>query len=46
VCAWIAAAFYIGIVLRENAFRAHLYLIAAPNTRSTSRSSAPAVDRE
>jgi RNA polymerase sigma-70 factor (ECF subfamily) len=29
VCAWIAAAFYIGIVLRENAFRAHLYLIAA-----------------
>jgi hypothetical protein len=28
VCAWIAAAFYIGIVLRENAFRAHLYLIA------------------
>src|SRR5262245_7358920 len=30
VCAWIAAAFYIGIVLRENAFRAHLYLIANP----------------
>jgi hypothetical protein len=28
VCAWIAAAFYIGIVLRENAFGARLYLIA------------------
>jgi hypothetical protein len=28
VCGWITAAFYIGIVLRENAFWARLYLIA------------------
>jgi hypothetical protein len=28
VCAWIAAAFYVGIVVRETAFWARLYLIA------------------
>jgi len=28
VCAWTVAAFYIGIVLRENAVWARLYLIA------------------